>query len=44
MKCPKCGHEFETDEEDKVIMNMNKYDELIRFACIGEVALSRVKK
>ena len=44
MKCPKCGHEFETDEENKILISEKKFEKLMRFACIGEVALARVKK
>ena len=46
MKCPYCHKEFEPDgeEETKMILTKSHYDKLMRFACIGEVALSRAKK
>ena len=43
MKCPKCHYEFdaEEEEEDKVIVNLKKYEKILRFACIGELALAK---
>ena len=43
MKCPYCNRDFDPEEEEeiKVIISKVVYDKLMRFACIGEIALAK---